>query len=282
MFESLMSSFWEHLTPNLGTIALGLVGIGIALGVIRKIIDHVGQIPVLIGIGVIVISAWAVRYLIAPAKIEVREIEKEVIVPKLIIDTSSIDALKGQLKTAQRKMEALAVKVNAANHRAATAEAVIEHRDAPKVSAKAAFDERFAETQLHPVYEVTQTPQQKRTFTITVHESIKDYLVTSLYQCDFDSRQDHATGNVRQMTITAYDKDMKRVGKPRTLPRIVEFLVKAENGKLDTQELASDLADREVELSSHDEIVRNYIASLEEHLSELQRRRVGHIESSPP
>ena len=129
MFETLVNSAWQSLTPSIGGIALACVGVGIAIGVIRKLIDQFGNIKVLIGIGAIVVVAWAVRYVTAPPRVEVREVLKPVVVEKLVVDTRSVDAMKWQLEAMQKEKESLANMVNEARAGASKAEAEIESRD---------------------------------------------------------------------------------------------------------------------------------------------------------
>jgi hypothetical protein len=136
--ETLLQQAWNMLSPSLGTIALYVIGFGILLGVIRKMIDQFGNIKVLIGLGTIIIVAWAVRYVMMPPKVEIREVEKPVevekivevekpvMVEKVVPDTAAINALKEQLGQMQREKESLAAQLNQANALAQAAEAEIQ------------------------------------------------------------------------------------------------------------------------------------------------------------
>jgi hypothetical protein len=291
MFEAWVNSAWQSLTPSIGGIALACVGIGIAIGVIRKLIDQFGNIKVLIGIGAIVVVAWAVRYVTAPPRVEVREVEKPVIVEKLVVDTSSVDAMKRQLEAMQKEKESLANMVNEARERARKAEDEIQRRDGeqrakddPVNAARTEFAALFRQAKEHPRWIVEQTEEQKpaQGFTITRYEVMEDlYLVKTVYGCYLphwggSKFTGKGTAVVGGATISVQDQNMKRVGlpDPRALQAKLELCVRvtgavkhrdAAGGEylcIDTQDIAEDFASGAVRIYGHDSLVREHFMQL--------------------
>jgi hypothetical protein len=268
--DGLLKSLWDMLTPSIGTLALAAVGIGLLVGLMRKAIDKLGTTPVMLTIGGIVIIAWAVRYIARPPEVEIREVRPDpIVVEKLVPDTSSIDAMKRQLEDVQREKEKLAVMANDASRRASKAEAEVERRDAPKVSAKAAFDEKYAESKVRPTYEYAD-PSNGRGGTyrfLTVKESRGEYLVTSLYKFSYGPLLMGKT-----MTISVQDRTMQAVGNSTTYEIVctIYSVPQRTDGDVAVTALLDGLADGSITLFEHAERVDAHLASINERSEKLK------------
>src|SRR5262249_11805370 len=132
-------------------------------------------------------------------------------------------------------------------------------RDSPEYREKAALDARFEEAKKRPLYEIEVPDQGRREFRITIHEIRKDYLVTSVYEGQIAYTGELARsvgGRLDRLIISVRDKDMNRIGKPCTLAiAVVMPLPLDADNRLNTQELAAELALGEIEIKKHDERV---------------------------
>lgn len=273
--DTLIETLWNFLTPSIGTLALAAVGIGLAVGLMKKAIDKLGTTPVMLTIGGIVVVAWAVRYVARPPQVEVREIEKPVVVEKVVVDTSSVDAMKVQIEQMQRDKENMAVMVNDARKRAREAEAEIERRDAPKISARAAFDERYSEAKIRPTYEFVKKPHgTSMDYLLTVRECRKDYLVTSIYECAYSTLM-----TFDFVIITAQNRNMQPVGKSgRYQAGGVIFDLKCnEKGDIDIEALLDGLADGSVTIPGHDDNVDRHLIEVNERSEKLKQAEDAYI-----
>ncbi len=264
-FDNLIGGAWEFLTPNLGGIALFCVGIGIVLGIIRKLIDQFGNIKVLIGIGAIVVCAWAVRYVTAPTKVEVRTIEKPVVVEKVVIDTRSTDALRAQLVAEQQKLAAeqeqkkgILQSLFGAQKESSAIKEELARRDSIEFQKKAEFDRWYQSARKEPFYEVEQKDGTK--FAVTRQEIRDRYLVKSVYEGDITEA---TRGVLKKVTISVHDKDMKRFGKAMTYDVYITMLMKVENNKLDAKGLKEDLEDGVWQIYPHDKTVNEHFKLIE-------------------
>jgi hypothetical protein len=102
IIDSLLGKLGGHLLSHPGTMFWLAVGVGLAIGVNRKV-TRFGAGPVIIGIGMIVVLGWAMRYVPAmtgyfaeAAQAEAVEEEHENPLETTVLNTSNAEALRKQ------------------------------------------------------------------------------------------------------------------------------------------------------------------------------------------
>ena len=99
------------------------------------------------------------------------------------------------------------------------------------------------------------------------------YLVRSVYEGRINYTGELARimgGCLDKLTVSVQDKDMNRLGKPATRAVVAVIPLPLEGDELNTQELADDLAQGEIEIKGHDEEIKRRV---QEAKSDAERRK---------
>ena len=150
---------------------------------------------------------------------------------------------------------------------------------------KSAFEKRYEETRLHPLYEVEVTDEGAGRFTIVRYEirrdrleeidSEHDYLVKTAYKCHI-SNPVHARCDTK--TITAYDKRMCIIGRPAQSSGRYSFDLRSdESYGFDKLHLVDDLVDGTLALPWHDQSIDAHFRELKRYLAEQKRRAADYV-----
>src|SRR4051794_31135970 len=91
----LMSAAGAYLAANWISLALYLILAAVVCAAVRKFMALYRGLPLIVGVGVLVIGAWTIGYRSGPVKLKVQTVERTV--EKPVIDHSGMDRLRGQL-----------------------------------------------------------------------------------------------------------------------------------------------------------------------------------------
>ena len=155
---------------------------------------------------------------------------------------------------------------------------------------KSAFDARFEEARLRPLYEVEVTDTKSGRFTIIRHairtdrleppDSESEYLVQTFYECSV-SNPVRAQCDAR--IITVYDKQMRVVGKPARSSQRFKFDLRSdESRRFDVAQLGDDLADGTLTLPWEGHSIDERFLELKLYLAEQKRRAADYIKRTKP
>jgi len=104
----LKAAVCEYLAANWGMIALYLIVAAVMCWVLRKLLSVYGTMPVIVGVVLLIIGAFAVGIRSAPIKTVVTTVEKPVVrtVERVVTDTSGMERLRSQLAALRAEKDA--------------------------------------------------------------------------------------------------------------------------------------------------------------------------------
>lgn len=144
-----------------------------------------------------------------------------------------------------------------------------------RVSARAAFAERYSEAKVRPRYEVEES--RNGNVLVTVHEARGDYLVKSVYDTFFDG----GGLMVNRLTVEAQGKDMQPIGRPATYTDVRglsiicshTYMLDYDNShtSFDKQALLDALASGDAYIMDQDKHIDRYLSSIKQYRDRKNR-----------
>jgi hypothetical protein len=97
IFSGLIAWAWGYLADNYVGIALFLIAATAVCIAVRKLIALYGHLPLIIGVVLLIVAAWALGYRSGPVRVEVRTVTHTKTVEVPVIDNSEINRLSKRL-----------------------------------------------------------------------------------------------------------------------------------------------------------------------------------------
>jgi hypothetical protein len=97
IFSGLIAWAWGYLADNYVGIALFLIAATAVCVAVRKLIALYGHLPLIIGVVLLIVAAWALGYRSSPVRVEVRTVTHTKTVEVPVIDNSEINRLSKRL-----------------------------------------------------------------------------------------------------------------------------------------------------------------------------------------